>query len=206
MTTTLTPPGPLPVVKHRAADKGHFHAGRWENGKLYAITYIVLHNTVGTNSLDWLSTTSKPPVSIHALVDDTEPFTCWGIVAPADTAYHVGCALDPYDNPNCLGVEIENLSDPSTGKYPYPEGQLNVVAHRVACWLYSYGLTWETAVVRHGDIAVYCPDKPNAGKLGRRADPYTLDTGPGSFLYQRTHEWLTFFHQVPPEDLHEYLY
>lgn len=172
-------PGPLPRIVHLTPAPDHFLPGKGTPK-----TKAVLHNTVGTDSAPWLSTTSRPPVSIHVLV--RRDGVRVNIVDYADTAWHVGNARAGYLNRNCLGIELESTNDP---RNPHGNGytvpQLNTAAHCVATWLYSYGLDFDRDVVRHGDIAI---------PAGRRHDPWGLDMA--AFRAQ-TLAWFAWFHTVP---------
>jgi N-acetyl-anhydromuramyl-L-alanine amidase AmpD len=175
----LPPPGPLPpIIAHRTCRAGYFTPGR-----ALPVQAIVLHNTEGVNSLDWLSGASPllRPVSIHVLV--SADGTRHNVVDYGDTAYHVGTAKRPYLNANTLGLELEN---PSTADraVPYPAVQIAVAAHCVATWLFSYGLGLD-ALVRHGDIAL---------PLGRRTDPNHF---PLPRFLQLVVDWGVFFRALP---------
>lgn len=135
---------PLKIVDHPAdaQHKGgvrHFH--RW----------IVLHATGGTNSLDWLSTTSNPPVSVHRLI--TKSGLIYKIVPDNEVAWHAGPAQvgrlpgNGYTiNNDSIGIELENLND---GRDPYPAAQMDACVSQVAEW---YGLYGAIPIVGHGWI------------------------------------------------------
>jgi N-acetylmuramoyl-L-alanine amidase len=127
---------PLLIID-RPADAAHA-------GALARLGYrfIVLHATGGTNSLNWLSTTSSPPVSIHRLI--TKSGAIYKIVPDEVAAYHAGPArvgplpsADANVNNWSLGIEIENLND---GRDPYPAAQLDSAALQIVEWWGAYGL------------------------------------------------------------------
>lgn len=172
-------PGPLPTIVHLAPAPDHYDKGRTQ-----PIRYIILHNTVGVDSRDWLSHSSYPDrVSIPVLV--RADGTRYNIVNYGDTAWQVGEAAHGICNANSLGLELESLNDIGRPVAPYPEAQLNTAAHCVATWLYSYGLTWDGAVRRHGDVAL---------PPGRRHDPYGLNM---PAFRARAEAWLGWFHALP---------
>jgi N-acetyl-anhydromuramyl-L-alanine amidase AmpD len=140
---------PLTIIDH-PADAQHC-GGQTRLG----YRYIVIHATGGTNSLDWLSTTSPPsnPVSIHRLI--AKDGTIYKIVADTVTAYHAGPAeIGPLpgvgQNVNnwSLGIELENRND---GRDPYPSAQLDAAAAQVVEWIGVYGFL---SIVGHGWIDV----------------------------------------------------
>lgn len=122
--------------------------------------WIVLHATAGTNSLDWLTTTSDPPVSVHRLIDRMGRI--FKIVPDDRQAWHVGKAillpgpLKALTNPNsiCLGIELENLND---GTQDYPQEQVDATARQITEWWGAYGYL---PVVSHAALDV------------RKSDPY----------------------------------
>jgi N-acetylmuramoyl-L-alanine amidase len=139
------------------ADSDHYTKGR-----THIIDTLVLHATAGTDSLNWLTRTSNPPVSAHILV--TKSGKIIRIVKDEDTAWHAGYGQlqiggGPKVNVNArsLGLELENLND---GIDTYPEAQLESVAEVVAQWALAYGWLY---VVRHSDID------------SRKSDPRGLD-------------------------------
>ena len=179
-------PGSLPAIHHTyRADAKHYTKGRWRIpllGISDRIEYAVLHNTEGRDSRAWLSTTSNPPASIHALIDRAG--ARWNIVDYNDTAWHVGKARSPYRNSNSLGLELENRSNPRGVSEDYTPAQINTAAHWLATVMFSYGIPWLN-VVRHGDIAL---------PAGRRADPSNF---PMDDFRLRTDAWLLFFRNLP---------
>lgn len=113
---------------------------------------IVLHATAGTNSLDWLTRTSSPPVSVHRLI--ARDGTIYKIVDDRFVAFHVGFAtLFPYAgrglinaNYTSLGIELENLND---GKQDYSPKQLTALLGQVLEWYGAYGYL---PMVSHSDL------------------------------------------------------
>jgi N-acetyl-anhydromuramyl-L-alanine amidase AmpD len=115
--------------------------------------YIVLHSTGGTNSLNWLSTTSPDnnPVSCHRLINKAGKN--YKIVGDEKTAYtqgpsHIGPLPSQTQNANnwSLSIEFENLND---GHDPYPIAQLDMGAAQVVEWWGAHGLL---AIVAHAWI------------------------------------------------------
>ncbi len=183
-------PGPLPRIVHLPPAPDHYAAvpvGSRPRPK----TKIVLHDTVGTDSRAWLSTTSRPPVSIHVLI--ARDGTRYNIVNYQDVAWHVGNARAGYWNSNCLGVEFESTNDKGRPVVPYTAAQYATGGHLLATWLYSYGLAWAADVVRHGDIAL---------PAGRRHDPWGLDV---PRLHAGAGAWLAFFYAVPAVERGRYI-
>lgn len=186
------------------ADSRHFTP--WGGAQPRSITHICLHSTQSagphTSSLAWLTTAaaSIPPgsagPSAHTLAGRDS--TLWELVSPADIAHHVGWALPGYSNKTALGLEIENSSSVKLGRHePYPAGQLSAVAWRLATWAYSYSLG-VYRIVAHRDIAVWPPQEPQAGKLGRRTDPDNLGL---DVVRPAVAAWLALFRAAPPDVL-----
>lgn len=178
-------PGLVPPVAHLTPRTDRYESGR--NGQ--PIRHIVIHNTVGTDSRAYLSTTSpdKNPVSIHALVE--RDGTRYSIVAPRDTAWQVGDTIPGcgVTNHNSLGIELESTNDPSNRHgNGYTDAQYNTAAHCVAGWLFSFGLDFDHAVVTHASVA---------NPPGRRHDPWLLDWPRFRNL---TRAWVAFFQSLPP--------
>src|SRR5690349_9431690 len=75
---------PLQITDH-PADAAHA-------GGLARLGYrfIAIHATGGVDSLNWLSTTSAPPVSIHRLI--SKDGRIYKIVPDGTAAYHAGPA------------------------------------------------------------------------------------------------------------------
>lgn len=133
----LFPTTPLSIIDH-PADRLHC-CGQTRLG----YRFIFLHATGGTNSLNWLSTTSpvSDPVSCHRLI--AKDGTIYKIVPDEQTAYTQGPAeLGPLpgrgQNANnwALSIEMENLD---TGRDPYPPAQLLSTARQVVEWWGAYG-------------------------------------------------------------------
>jgi N-acetylmuramoyl-L-alanine amidase len=128
---------PLPIVDH-PADRLHC-CGQTRLG----YRFIFLHSTGGTNSLDWLSTTSPAdkPVSCHRLI--AKDGTVYKIVPDDKTAYtqgpsEIGPLPSHTQNANnwSLSIELENLDN---GRDPYPAAQLESCVHQVVEWWGLYG-------------------------------------------------------------------
>ena len=149
----VTPP--LPIVDH-PADANH-HGGT----RVMRDMFIVLHHTGGTDSLDYLSTTSPPsnPVSCHRLI--AKDGTNYKIVPDYLNAWTQGggilggmiqWAKDVWKshkwnaNHNGLSIEIENRGN---GKDPYPDEQVRMVAMQIVEWWGLYGFI---PILYHGHI------------------------------------------------------
>lgn len=127
---------PLNIVDHPADSK---HKG----GKRAGYRYIFIHATGGTNSLDYLSTTSPPnkPVSSHRL--GAKDGTNYKIVQDSEVAWTQGPAIigpTPADGNDAnelgLSIELENLND---GRDPYPDAQMRMCARQIVEWWGLYG-------------------------------------------------------------------
>ncbi len=150
---------PLQIVD-APASPDHF-GGR----RIWPPRFVVLHATGGTNSLQWLRSTSplSNPVSVHRLI--TKEGTIYKIVGDDDTAWHAGYGLVGTINPDAapnlnayaLGIELENLND---GQDPYPPVQLAACATQIAEWWGSYGFL---PVLGHAQVD------------GRKTDPQGFD-------------------------------
>lgn len=171
---------PLPIVDH-PADAAHFTRGRGG----FAPEWIVLHHTGGTSSLNWLSTTSAPPVSCHRLISKTG--INYKIVADEDTAYCAGFAIvGPVDpdandpagvprnfNQNSLNIELENRG---TGRDPYPLAQMKMAASQIVEWWGKFG--WLPIVYhRHVDVNKDDPAGFDRAQLDRLILTYLLEIG-----------------------------
>ena len=127
---------PLSIIDH-PADSVH-SGGQTRLGR----DFIILHHTGGTNSLNWLSTTSPDnnPVSCHRLIDrDGRIFK---IVPDDKTAYtqgpaHIGPLPMATMNLNnfALSIEFENLGNGEV----YPDAQLQAGAAQIVEWWGLYG-------------------------------------------------------------------
>lgn len=130
----------------RPAQRDHYTEGRTA-----PVRYVVIHATGGTNSLDWLTWQSNPPVSCHVLVSKLG--VRWRLVSDRNTAWHAGHGrfisagvVQAGLNECSLGLELENLND---GKDPYPGTQIDSAAYTVAAWLATNPALH---IVRHADV------------------------------------------------------
>jgi N-acetyl-anhydromuramyl-L-alanine amidase AmpD len=82
-------PGVVPRIEHRRVAADHYWPGQGRRK-----TKVVIHNTVGTDSAAWLSTSSVPPVSAHVL--GRRDGSRLNLVDYADIAFHVGNARAGY--------------------------------------------------------------------------------------------------------------
>jgi N-acetyl-anhydromuramyl-L-alanine amidase AmpD len=125
--------------------------------------FIVLHATAGTDSRKWLTTTSRPPVSIHRLI--RRDGYIYKIVPDNRQAWHVGRGMmfpalggrHVSGNVVCLGIELENLND---GKQAYTAEQYNATAEQIVTWRRSFG---------------YLPVLGHAAVDYRKSDPRAFD-------------------------------
>ena len=177
----MKPPGALPRMEHRWVAADHYWPGQGRRK-----TKIVIHNTVGTDSAAWLTTTSTPPVSAHVL--GRRDGSRLNLVDYADIAWHVGNARAGFWNSNCLGYELESTNDVGRAGNGYTAAQYHTGAHCVATWLYSYGLDFDRDVVSHASIAV---------PAGRRHDPWGFDW---TRFRRETGGWLAFFRTLAPAE------
>lgn len=125
-------PTPPTIIDH-PADANHYSTV-WDGARC-----IVIHATAGTNSLDWLSTTSKPPVSIQVLAP--KDGTLIRIVKDRWQAFHVGRSnignhtIAAGDQGSAseiaYGIEFENRNN---GEDPYPIEQIDAGAYQIALW------------------------------------------------------------------------
>lgn len=113
---------------------------------------IVIHDTEGLNSLPWLTTTSRPPVSIHRYIDRTGRI--YKVVEDSGIAWHVGKSVmlpGPHHhliscNLTSLGIELERAKNDTSA---YPEAQLSSAASQVVEWWGAHGYL---PVVGHGTL------------------------------------------------------
>lgn len=145
----LTPP--LPIVDRPAAAT-HFTPGRGG----FRPRFITLHHTGGTNSLNWLTYTSRPFVSAHRLIskaginyklvrdEDTAFCAGFAIVGPVDPDTNDPAGVPRNFNQDSLNIELENLGD---GRDPYPWVQMDMCAAQCAEWIGMYGYL---SIVGHG--------------------------------------------------------
>jgi N-acetyl-anhydromuramyl-L-alanine amidase AmpD len=105
-------------------------------------TVIVLHATIGTNSLKWLTTDAGSDVSAHRLIDrDGRNFK---LVDDEECAHHIGRGFQCFNpqkrasNPNTwsLGIEMENLGHWSE---PFTDMQVKMTALQCNEWWGVYG-------------------------------------------------------------------
>ncbi len=102
----------------------------YTKGRPGPITGIVIHSTDGgcTASLDWLtggSLAEGHPVSVHWLID--RDGTIYHLVADADTAWHVGAAIEGWTNSHVIGIELVHMD----GSDPWPDPQIQACAQLV---------------------------------------------------------------------------
>jgi N-acetyl-anhydromuramyl-L-alanine amidase AmpD len=128
---------PLPIKDH-PADRLHC-CGQTRLG----YRWVFLHATGGTNSLDWLSTTSPAdkPVSCHRYIP--KDGTIYKIVPDEHTAYtqgpsQIGPLPSHLQNANnwSLSIEMENLDN---GHDPWTAAQVKACALQVVEWWGAYG-------------------------------------------------------------------
>lgn len=125
---------PLKIID-KPADTKHYSRGR------LSYEFIVLHDTEGTDSRNWLSTASVPPVSIHRLI--ARDGTIYKIVPDEDTAYGCGYSYlggkNYYQslNERSLQIELENLGTKGPQDYPMP--QLQSTALQIVEWYAKFG-------------------------------------------------------------------
>ncbi len=125
---------PLHIIDH-PADAAHKGSNR------LGYELVVLHHTGGSNSLDWLSTTSAPkPVSCHRLI--ARDGTIYKIVPDHEVAFTQGPAVigpTPANGRDAneigLSIEFENLGNGQD----WPEAQLRAGAAQVVEWWGAYG-------------------------------------------------------------------
>jgi N-acetyl-anhydromuramyl-L-alanine amidase AmpD len=145
------------------------HLGKVRTAK-QRVQCIIVHATAGTDSRDWLTKTSKPPVSIHVLI--AKDGTIYRSTPVNRVAWHAGYGyLGKYQpksvygsvNDISLGLELENRND---GKDPYPDVQIDAAGYVIAGWWRDAGCV---PLIPHGLIDA------------RKSDPAGLDW---SALYQ----------------------
>lgn len=151
---TIPPP---PATVH-LADHNHFTPGRVIQPQL-----ICLHSTVGTDSIDWLTTTPGSNASAHRLIK--KDGTNYILVQREDTAWTNGPSqwfTSPGSRAHQLSayltIEFENLN---TGVDPYPDAQLISGAWTCAYWWSIYGAL---PIVGHTNV--------QANKTDPRGFPY----------------------------------
>lgn len=143
---------PLKVID-LPADAVHTGAIR----SLDKIKAIILHSTEGVDSRSWLSSTSKPPVSIHRLIRRAEG-EHYKILPDTRVAWHAGSGKwgNYALNDVTLGWELEREKDQT-----YTEYQINEVAALTA---EAWGLYGFIPVMGHGQVDPW-----------RRSDPVNFD-------------------------------
>jgi hypothetical protein len=196
-------PGPLPIIHRR--DPVNNGIPRFEQTRPGLPDCIIYHSTVCPNltgsSAEWLSTNPNSGVSIHTLANRDGSLT--EICPPLSKAYHAGYCLPGWGNQHSLGIEIENASGNRAGDIEaYPERQINAAAYRVATWRYSFGIP-AAREAAHKDVAVYPPDDPRAGQLGRKHDP--VGPFPDGRFRALVEEWLLFFGSLPENEIPHYV-
>ena len=142
MANLFTTP-PLPILDRPAATT-HYTPGRAGHQP----RFIVMHHTGGTNSLEWLRSTSPNRVSAHRLiakdgtiykiVRDEDSAHCAGfaVVGPVDPDGNDPAGVAPDFNRISLNIELENLGN---GKDPYPLAQVTAAAKQVVEWVGRWG-------------------------------------------------------------------
>src|SRR3569832_590174 len=121
--------------------------------------FIVLHATGGTDSRDWLTRTSDPPVSVHRLI--SREGVIYKILPDEAVAWHVGRSImfpdgkGSHTNLNnlALGIELENLNN---GKQDYTAEQMDKTTRQILEWYGAYG---------------YLPILSHASVDNRKTDP-----------------------------------
>ncbi len=147
---------PLPIVDWLADDK-HYAINR------IAYDFIIIHDTGGMDSRNWLSKTSKPPVSVHRLINRTG--VIYKIVPDEYVAYTQGFGtMGGYpDNERATGnlnrvslsMEFERLKNQS-----HTIDQLRSGAKQVVEW---YGAHDMPSILYHWQVD------------NDKDDPYTFD-------------------------------
>lgn len=141
-----------------------------------SIKYIVLHNTVGSDSRNWLAI-SAPDASIHYLI--MRDGTIYDSVPEEKRAWHAGKGKMPggeTDPNSCsIGIEFENTSNGKGVVQDYPEAQMRAGAWLVHDIMERRKIAGDN-VVDHKAIA-----KPK----GRKLDPVGFDH---DLFWQYVHE------------------
>ena len=144
--TMLYKTAPLSIVDLPAAAN---HKG---GARTFPPRFIFLHHTGGTDSRDWLTRTSVPPVSCHRLIWPAG--TIFKLMSDADRSWTQGNGVmgvyGPHGNPdlNDVGLSIE-LENRGTGTDPYPDAQVYACALQVHEW---WGLYGYLPVLAHYDV------------------------------------------------------
>lgn len=154
--------------KWREADSNHYDRGRTQK-----IRGGAQHYTAGTNSLDWLTKTSNPPVSATFLVkhNPTLDDRGWQLVRIEDTAWTTAFA-----NPYTVSIEYEH-----TGKGAIPDAAYDVLAQTwidIAAYVKAHNLG-EIPLNREGikghkewvnNPQLTCPDGIDVDRIVRQID------------------------------------
>lgn len=110
---------------------------------------IVLHHTGGTDSRDWLTRTSRPPVSTQRLIskgginyklmdDNDVAYTAgFGVIGPIDPDGSDPVNVAANLNWASLNIELENRGN---GRDPFPLPQMDMCAAQIVEWWSLYGL------------------------------------------------------------------
>lgn len=126
---------PLKFVEY-PADKNHYYPGR-----ALPVAAICLHDTVGTNSLDWLSRTPGSNASANRLI--SRAGIIYKLVQDADTPWTNGPS-ELYTTPGSrdfqkaiyLTIEMEHKHDLDP---TWPDGQVQACAWQCVDWWGYYG-------------------------------------------------------------------
>ena len=137
---------PLDIIDKQA------EATHYGGFRTFPPRFIYLHGTGGVDSLEWLTSTSNPPVSCHRLI--LQDGRIYKLVDDLDTAWTQGGGVVGMHGPNrrvtCntdgLSIELEHRQD---GKEPYTLAQLGSCAAQVCEWQGLYGLI---PVLGHYDV------------------------------------------------------
>lgn len=152
----------IPGFAWHPADNNHFQSGRSER-----IRGGAQHYTAGTNSLNWLSTTSNPPVSATFLVkhNPTMEDRGWQIVRIEDTAWTTSRA-----NAYTVSIEYEHKSDQSIPDIAYEVLAQTWVDINQYCVEHNLGVIAE--IKGHKDwvpeSGTVCPDGIDVARIVRR--------------------------------------
>jgi hypothetical protein len=143
----------------------------YQKGRTAAIRGGAQHYTAGTDSLNWLRSTSKPPVSVHFLVrhEPTMDRRGWQLVAIEDTAWTTANA-----NPYTVAIEYEH-----TGAQTIPDAAYDVLAQTwidVSRYVETQGLGAirldRTGIKGHkewvGNPGLVCPDGIDVDRIVAR--------------------------------------
>jgi N-acetyl-anhydromuramyl-L-alanine amidase AmpD len=163
---------PLPITTH-LADANHFTRGRQS-----LIRAICLHDTVGVNSLDWLSKTPGSNASVNRLIDRNGRII--KIVNDSDSPWTNGPS-QMYTAPGSKGNQLSNYLTIELEHHfrltpDWPEAQIRSCAWQVVEWWGFYGFI---PVVYHWQVQ------------GNKQDPINFPFGVHSkFITERLRECL----------------